>query len=461
MEFVLFINNNNTITFYAPAFLEKSTKTGKSGKEVIYSVGGIISTEDKDTDGEIIKGLDVDTYFTGGWGKIKYEHKEYKEPDCFIGFPKRVIKKGKDTHFIGELIGFDPEAKDEDLTIQQRLAKSTVTFLKEIEEFNKRNPHTPQKAGWSIEGKILEKSKNLIKKAQVVNVVFTTKPVNTHTYAQLVKSLEVGYQHGSTDQTGFGATRTESLENDNKNRGKKMTKEAFYKSCLEKGMSKEEALKKTQEWEAENSEKMQGEATAAEAKADEAKQMFGKSIDFLGSWKEVGEFDADIEKTEEAINKSLNTGKGEEIDISSFLDGLKDLAKSAAIGTEKANVKEDILIKSTAVTLKGLQLLSDVTSSVVKQNAYLQEKIENLQKSIGTTNMLLAKSGGILTTDLAKFNVQENDKKEPEELTKSKKTEILTEAALSGKLSDLDVIKFENSGVLTPEAKSYLESKKN
>ena len=108
-----------------------------------------------------------------------------------------------------------------------------------------------------------------------------------------------------------------------------------------------------------------------------------------------------------------------------------------------------------------MQLLSDVTSSVVKQNAYLQEKIENLQKSIGTTNMLLAKSGGILTTDLAKFNVQENDKKESEELTKSKKTEILAEAALSGKLSDLDVIKFENSGVLTPEAKSYLESKEN
>ncbi len=455
----MFKNNNNTITFYAPAFLEKSTKTGKSGKEVIYSVGGIISTEDKDTDGEIVKGLDVDTYFTGGWGKIKYEHAEYKEPDCFIGFPKKVIKKGKETHFIGELIGFDPEAKDEDLSIQQRLAKSTVNILQQIEEFNKRNPATPQKAGWSIEGKIIEKSKNLIKKAQVVNVVFTTKPVNTHTYAQLVKSLEVGYNIGGTDQTGFGATRVESIENDNKNRGKKMTKEKFYKSCIEKGMSKEEALKKTQQWEAENRDKIEEESTTAENNADKAAQIFGKSIQILGDIRDLDKYNPNIDDVEKNIEKSINTKYEEDIDITTYLNGIKELAKSAVVGSMLSNEKDEIIIKGQAVTSKGLEILSDVTASIVKQNAYLQNKIDSLQKSLDTTNFLLAKSGGILTTDIAKYSIQENDVYELKELSKSKKLEILSDGAIKGEIPITEVIKYENSNVLSKELENYLNKK--
>ena len=124
-----------------------------------------------------------------------------------------------------------------------------------------------------------------------------------------------------------------------------------------------------------------------------------------------------------------------------------------------SNEKDEIIIKGQAVTSKGLEILSDVTASIVKQNAYLQNKIDSLQKSLDTTNFLLAKSGGILTTDIAKYSIQENDVYELKELSKSKKLEILSDGAIKGEIPITEVIKYENSNVLSKELENYLNKK--
>jgi len=451
-------NQTDTFSFFAPAYLEKSSKTSAKGKDVTFTVGGVISTQDKDTDGEIVKGLDIDTYFTGGWGKIKYEHNLYKEPDCFIGYPKEVIKKGKDVHFVGELIAFDPEAKDENLTQQQRLAKSTVAFLRHIEDHNKQHPNNPQKAGWSIEGKILEKSKNVITKAQVINVVFTTKPVNTHTYAQLIKSLQVGYEHGGTNQTGFGATREESIGTKNNKRGNKMTKEQFYKSCLEKGMSREEALKETQKWESQNSEKFNSTSEEGGNQAGEAKEMFGKSIQILSNFRDK-EYDPEIAATETLMQKSIEVGEQEDVDFAGYITGMKDLIVENIKGTAFANEKSDIIAKSLAVTNKAFEKVASANSALLEQNAYLKDEITSIKKSLELTNQLLSKSGGILTTNL--INIPFAQENGGTEINKAKALDYLTDLAIEGGLSDTDVTKYENSDYLSEAAQKALQNLKN
>ena len=83
-------------SFFADAYLAKS-----GNKNEPYRVGGILTTEDRDSDGEIVKSVDW-SYFTGGFGKIKYEHNDIKGPDAIIGFPTKLFKSGKAHHFEGE-----------------------------------------------------------------------------------------------------------------------------------------------------------------------------------------------------------------------------------------------------------------------------------------------------------------------------------------------------------------------
>lgn len=442
-------------TFYAPAYLIKSGKTAGDGKEYIR-VGGVISTEDKDSQNEILlsKGLDL-SYFESGWGKIKYEHDDPNmriEPDNIIGFPVRVFRKGGETHFEGRLIPFDPSAPESSLTPQQRLAKSAFTLMNAIEENNRNFPDSPQKIGWSIEGSYLakpEKGTGIIRKARVNNVVLTTKPVNMNTCAAILKSLSVGYEHGSVNQSGFGATRQESLDNSVKFQTlnpekeiKKMqfnSKEECYKYYLKQGLGPDEAMAKANEWEkSQGAGPDNGNPADSQGELEKSAQAFSRAQNELIKSIDAKKFEpVDIEGYQKQFKKSLTTGDDGEVDLSGYMQTKTDSDLKLMEVVSRLNEKVDVLSKALSVALVGFETMAKSLGGMDKIGRMNSSALLRLMKSNGAVSFA--------PSDLIK-NVQFDDNSSnPDEgkLSKSEMLATIDKLFDEGKISGTDVVKAE------------------
>ena len=453
----------SSFSIFADAYLLKS-----GNKVTPYRVGGIMTTEDRDADQEIVKAVDL-SYFTGGFGKIKYEHREYKGPDAIIGFPLKIFRKGKELHFEGELIPFDPDVPDEKLSQQQRLAKSTVALLQHMEEHNKRHPENLQKAGWSVEGEYMSKDKSTgIVKARVNDVVFTTKPKNKQTFAQLIKSLEVGYSHGVTDQGGFGATRKSSLEGDTKfltnnlNNSKGFnnmkSKEEIYKSCREKGMDHESALKEAEEWEKKHKGELEESGETAKKSLNDSKVALEKSI---ASAKEVEtivvEFGVDEHKRK--LAKSVKT-EGDEVDVTAYLQESQNVQLRILSALELMDKKVNTLAKSISTFAEGNISLLDNQKYNSEMVTEAVENVESLRKGLVLLTKSLAKTKPVSTEGLINIHYEENNEKQIEgELSKSKKLEVIDKLIEEGKISDRVATQFESFGSVPAEVEPLIKSK--
>jgi len=434
----------NTFEFSVPAYLIKS-----GNKTEPYKVGGIISTEERDTDGEIMKSIDW-SYFTSGFGKIKYEHKDIPEPDCFIGFPTKLGKSGKTWKFEGELVAFDPDLPDEKLTRQQQLAKSTVSFLQHIGEFNQRHPSTLQKAGWSIEGEYLSKSKDGLVAARVVNVVFTTKPRNRGTLAELVKSLEVGYGMNPGEQTGFGATRKESIDHNIKLNGvtKMETKNDIYKKCLAKGMTPEQAKKEADDFETKQKGEMNESFETAAKSLGAAKLSLQKSLDTAKSISEI-DFEIDVKAQEKSLQKSIATMNkgGEDADITEYLEKSSELSLGALKALDAINQKVDLLAKSIVLLAEGQLNQVSGDEHLVKSLDLVNNQVEDQRMGLITLVSKLRKSsGGNLLTD--NINWVENNKNvgTGAELNKAQKVKVLEKLVAEKSVDEIVLVDFSAGG---------------
>jgi len=434
----------NKFEFFAPAYLVKS-----GSKTEPFKVGGTISTENRDTDNEIMKSIDW-SYFTSGFGKIKYEHKDIPEPHCFIGFPTKLGKSGKSWNFEGELVGFDPELPDEKLTQQQKLAKSTVTLLQHMDEFNKRHPNAMQKAGWSVEGEYLSKSKDGVVSARVVNVVFTTKPRNRETFATLVKSLEVGYGNNPGEQTGFGATRKESIDHNIKLNGvtKMETKNDIYKKCLAKGMTPEQAKAEADSFETKQKGEMNESFETAAKSLGTAKLSLQKSLDTAKSISEI-EFEVDIKAQEKSLQKSIalmNKG-GEEADISEYLEKSSEISLNALKALDAINQKVDLLAKSIVLLAEGQLNQVSGDEHLVKSLDLVNNQVEDQRMGLITLVSKLRKSsGGNLLTD--NINWVENNKNvgTGAELNKAQKVKVLEKLVAEKSVDEIVLVDFSAGG---------------
>lgn len=456
--------------FFADAYLAKS-----GNKKEPYKVGGILTTEDRDTDGEIVKSIDWN-YFTGGFGKIKYEHHDVKEPDCFVGFPTKLFKSGKAWHFEGELIPFDPEIPDDKLTAQQKLAKSMVSLLQHIEDFNSRHKGTPQKAGWSIEGEYLSKDPSGFVKARAVNVVFTTKPRNTNTFATLVKSLDMGYGMTPETQTGFAAFRKESIEqktkiNDgnssnksqnNKEGESKMFKtfEEIYKSCRTQGMKHEEALAEAKKQVAEKNKAVDDDFGKAEKSIGSSKEKLEKSLATLSDLSKI-ELDVDVEQHRVKMEKSIKTlqnAEEGEVDLGAFFKSQNEVLMNVLKSQSVINQKVDLLAKSISLTNEATKETLENDGFVRNATADLRGEFQQLEKSIG----LLVKSirGVATTTNLEEIQVAEDGKKPLPKISKSVMSNALLDLSKSGDIDVNTVIKFETTNQISDETMTLLKSKK-
>ena len=399
-----------------------------------------MSAEVKDTDGETLlsKGLDL-SYFTGGWGKIKYEHEDNLAH--FIGAPTRVFKKGTELHFEGELYPFDG-IPDDKLTAQQKTAKDAFGLLQSTDEWNRTHPNNQQKVGWSIEGAYLDQDKKtgIVRKARITNVVLTTKPVNTATFATLIKSLSVGYGTTPDTQTGFGATRKESIENTTKfqtnQEHTKMykSKEECYKAMLAQGKSEEEAKELANKWERE-------QGGAKEPAGDEMQKSLKSFADAQESINNLTAIQPafSIESFETEFKKSVQTSDNE-IDITKYFEIKKEADLSLLDSQLALNQKVDLLAKALSSLITGVTpMLKSVATT--EQFSRLNGKALNvILKSKSTSGMIPSEL--IQKTEVVD-NIDNTENADFTKLNKSQKSDILFQLYEEGKVNSSVVTKAE------------------
>ena len=161
--------DNSTFKFTMPASLEKS-------KEGDWTIRGLASTQEVDQQGEILmqKGIDLSP-IDQKRGVLNWEHQKGAE------------------NTIGLLDGYS--LGDQGLYISGRLFKNHDKAKAVHQIMSSLGEKDVGRVGLSVEGSILERStenSKVIKKCRINAVALTMNPVNSNTYASLVKSMSAG-----------------------------------------------------------------------------------------------------------------------------------------------------------------------------------------------------------------------------------------------------------------------------
>lgn len=158
------MSTTKSFNFFIPAELSKADDDGKRW------IQGIASTPHIDLQGEKVmqKGIDFEYFLSKGF--INDDHKD--GPEHKVGEPTEC-KMTKDGLWIK---GFLYKGKER--------ADFWWEHLKAIAA-NDSN----RKVGFSIQGKVQMRKGNVIEKCWLQDVAITASPVNTHTWAEIVKSL--------------------------------------------------------------------------------------------------------------------------------------------------------------------------------------------------------------------------------------------------------------------------------
>jgi len=156
--------------FWLP--ISKIEKGQKNGKETLR-IGGVASTMDKDTDGQILdpNGFELD-YLTK-YGFFNWHHQSKTSPGAIVGEPDKAIVKGNKLYVEGELY---PELD---------LARNIYDLAQLLKARN-----STRRLGFSVEGKTLltdSLNKDYIKKARITGIAITPMPKNSFTWLDIVK----------------------------------------------------------------------------------------------------------------------------------------------------------------------------------------------------------------------------------------------------------------------------------
>ncbi|KAF6569090.1 hypothetical protein G9G53_22645 [Paenibacillus sp. EKM206P] len=177
----------DTFRLFVP--LEKSVEMDANGD---YIVQGIISSDDTDEQADSISpdGMDTSYFLEKGW--IKWEHGN--NPDQFIGEPQDVrVGRFKHPTLNKSINGVFIKGR---LFANREMSLKAVVAIEDLQK-----SHSTRRVGWSIEGGVVERDRQTGKiiKSVLRNVVLTMNPVNTMTYAELVKSFTKGDEFSMTD----------------------------------------------------------------------------------------------------------------------------------------------------------------------------------------------------------------------------------------------------------------------
>lgn len=173
--------------------IEVFYKAGEKGKE--RRIGGVISTQDKDRQGEVVlqRGLDFSEFLNHGW----FNDNHSKDTTGIVGYPDKVEKRnvsGKPSHYVEGYLLPDFPRSDEIWKLAQSLQK------------------TNRRLGFSIEGSVVRREGlegKTIAQAKVRNVAITNCPVNTSTGLEvLAKSMMALEREGNqTPYRGQGPVK--------------------------------------------------------------------------------------------------------------------------------------------------------------------------------------------------------------------------------------------------------------
>ena len=195
------MDTTQTFKFFMPASVIKAGKD-KDGKRWIE---GIASTHHLDLQNERVeqRGLDFSYFLKHGF--FNNDHK----------------------HGVENLVGEPTEARitKDGFRVKGFLYKNKEESDKWWEHFNTiGQSDSDRKVGFSIEGKVKKKEGTNIKECWIKNIAITASPVNTHTWAEIAKSLagseivegEEEEKALSASSMGGRALSPESLEGSNK-----------------------------------------------------------------------------------------------------------------------------------------------------------------------------------------------------------------------------------------------------
>lgn len=182
--------------------LEADIQKSEDASDDVRLIRGYASTADQDRQGESLlqKGLDISDFVNHGY--FNYDH----DNSIILGYPLQTCKVDSKGFWVeGHLLKGVPQA-DRIWELAKALKKSNA----------------PRRIGFSVEGKVVERSGNKIVKAKIYNVAITTNPVNANCSWEAVvksfnaptvsKSLEAGYEVDPTKMEGGSVLRKESLE---------------------------------------------------------------------------------------------------------------------------------------------------------------------------------------------------------------------------------------------------------
>src|ERR1700722_16576284 len=162
-------------------YLEKSLKEDKEDKDPqSWKIGGIASSNEVDLQEEIVEPEGLITDYFIKFGFYNYNHE--KGPDAKIGIPLIAKTTSKGLYTSGYLLKEMP------------LAIETHRLMKTLAKGNH-----PRNIGFSIEGKVILQEGKRIIKSWIRDIAITPCPVNTFTYAELLKSLKTCSQDESLE----------------------------------------------------------------------------------------------------------------------------------------------------------------------------------------------------------------------------------------------------------------------
>ncbi len=192
--------------FWLPAqIVEKANpKTGKI-KRVIQ---GIASTSDRDLQGETVEQLGIDYEYFTKHGYFNDDHKTGNENR--VGEPTDV-KLTKNGLFVRGILYEGPGKERADAIWNHMNALDSNG--------------SSRRMGFSIEGKIVRRAGTSVRKCWLQNIAVTAAPVNTKTWAEIVKSLAANKPLHCADEDeekalavgGGHPVVPESLDRDKKN----------------------------------------------------------------------------------------------------------------------------------------------------------------------------------------------------------------------------------------------------
>lgn len=206
------MGNSNDLNFFIPAEIDLMKSTDSEDKRIIR---GYASNSGRDRqDEEIVqKGLDISNFINFGW--FNYDHDNSK----IVGYPDkdRTGINSKGFYVEGYLL--------KGLPLAEYIWDLAISLKKS---------QAPRKLGFSVEGKVLDKTEDgRILKARVYNVAITPNPVNpTATWDAVIKSftspadivgetsnpgMSAGYTFNLNEDSNGSVLKPESLEESLKN----------------------------------------------------------------------------------------------------------------------------------------------------------------------------------------------------------------------------------------------------